>query len=148
MRDRQTPETPVPNKQDIQAIISEGKPEPLVEWAEKIGQSLARQVTTSQLRNVFGTVRQIQMSWDADPTRAYRDAVLLKPKLGYFAKRERGRGMADLERVLVPAIEEIIKAEKEFKSDEERAKAKKDRFMRFSDFFEAIVAYHKKYGGY
>jgi CRISPR-associated protein Csm2 len=74
--------------------------------------------------------------------------VLLKPKLGYFAKRERGRGMADLERVLTPAIDEIIKVEQELKSDKERTEAKKNRFMNFADFFEAIVAYHKKFGGY
>lgn len=140
-------ETPIPSKEVIRSIISEGKAPLLVEWAERIGESLARQVTSNQLRNVFGTVRQIQMAWDSNPTRAYRDVVLLKPKLGYFAKRERGRGMADLERVLVPAIDEIVKTEQEFRDEQERANAKKERFNRFAEFFEAIVAYHKKYGG-
>jgi CRISPR-associated protein Csm2 len=140
MKEQHQPvETPIPSQQVIREIIAEGKPEPLVQWAEKIGEALARQVTTSQLRNVFGTVRQIQMAWDNDPARAYRDVILLKPKLGYFARRERGRGMADLERVLSPAIDEIAKAGQ----DAER----KERFMRFADLFEAIVAYHKKYGG-
>lgn len=144
---RQMTETPMPGKDAIRAIISEGNPVTLVEWAEKIGESLARQVSTSQLRNVFGTVRQIQMSWDADPVRAYRDAILLKPKLGYFAKRERGRGMADLERVLSPAIDEIARAEQEHRDKNKQDEVKKERFMRFADLFEAIVAYHKKYGG-
>ncbi|MFZ5917325.1 MAG: type III-A CRISPR-associated protein Csm2 [Chloroflexota bacterium] len=130
---------PIPDKQAIEQIIARGDAEVLVKWADQIGQAIARQVTSSQLRNVFGTARQIQLRWSNDPDSAYRDAVLLRPKLGYFAKRERGRGMADLERVLVPALEEMSQG----KDPENR----KQRFDRFLDFFEAIVAYHKKYGG-
>ena len=130
---------PIPDKGTIERIIAQGDPEALVEWAEDIGRAIARQVTTSQLRNVFGTARQIQLRWHNNPQAAYRDAVLLRPKLGYFAKRERGRGMEDLKRVLVPALEVMSQG----KNLEERQK----RFNHFVDFFEAIVAYHKAYGG-
>jgi CRISPR-associated protein Csm2 len=133
------PPTPIPGKDDIEKIITQGNPETLVKWADQIGQAIARQVATSQIRNIFGTARQIQLRWPNDAEAAYRDAVLLRPKLGYYAKRERGRGMADLERVLTPALEEMSRAT----APEERRK----RFDRFVDFFEAIVAYHKAYGG-
>lgn len=130
---------PIPDKATIERIIAQGDPEALVKWAEDIGQAIARQVTSSQLRNIFGTARQIQLRWPNDPQAAYRDAVLLRPKLGYFAKRERGRGMEDLRRVLVPALEVMGQG----KDLNERQK----RFNHFVDFFEAIVAYHKAYGG-
>ncbi len=125
---------PIPDRATIQRIIAEGDPEILVEWADKIGEAIARQITTSQIRNVFGTARQIQLRWDNDPEGAYRDAVLLRPKLSYFAKRE-GRVMEDLRKILTPALEVMSEAE----DNSERQK----RFNRFMDFFEAIVAYHK-----
>ena len=135
------PSVPIPDAASIERIIAKGDPEELVRRAEDIGKAIARQVTSSQIRNIFGTARQIQMRWRnaADAEAAYRDAVLLRPKLGYFAKRERGRGMADLERILSPALETMSQG----KDMAERQK----RFNHFVDFFEAIVAYHKTYGG-
>lgn len=130
---------PVPDKGTIERIITQGDPETLVKWAEDIGKAIARQVTSSQLRNVFGTARQIQLRWPSDSDAAYRDAVLLRPKLGYFAKRERGRGMEDLRRILTPALEEMSRS-----TD---PKERQNRFNRFVEFLEAIVAYHKAYGG-
>lgn len=138
-KSEQTQSVPIPDNSVLAQIITQGDPEALVTWAEKIGSAIARQVTSSQIRNIFGTARQIQMRWPTDAASAYRDAVLLRPKLGYYAKRERGQGMANLERILSPALEEMSRA----KTLEER----RERFNRFVDFFEAIVAYHKAYGG-
>jgi CRISPR-associated protein Csm2 len=138
LRGEQQP-VPVPDRGTIERIVARGDPEELVKWAEDIGKAIARQVTSSQLRNVFGTARQIQLRWPNNPDAAYRDAVLLRPKLGYFAKRERGRGMEDLRRILTPALEEMSRS-----TD---PKERQDRFNRFVEFLEAIVAYHKAYGG-
>ena len=98
------------------------------------------------MRNVFGTVRQIQMRWATDSKKSYRDAVLLRPKLAYFAEREkRGEGWW-LYRHGNPAkgsrtcLELLNKGDV---ADEE----KQIRFDRFTELFEAIVAYHKKHGG-
>ncbi len=97
------------SQQDYQKIIVEGDAKVLTERAETIGTSLARQLTTSQIRNVFGTVRQIEMSWRPRATEkeqkyAARRLILLKPKLAYQAKRERGKGVQELADVLIPAI--------------------------------------------
>ena len=111
----------------------------LVEWAEKIGQALARQLSTSQIRSLFGEVRNIEGDWlspgdDGRHARAQRNLILLKPKMAYRARRERGRGVEELVSVLSPAIDLV--------GDDA------GNFRRFVEFFESILAYHKAYGGY
>jgi len=132
----QQPALPAPAA--VKAIIAEDKPEDLVKLAEQMGQRIARQVTTSQIRNVFGTVRQIEINWRNNPQASYRQTVLLRPKLSYAAARERGQGIKDLEKVLSPAIEAI---------GEGTVEQRDERFVRFVQFFEAILAYHKANGG-
>lgn len=137
---------------DVRAIITEGNPNVLVDTAKQLGEDLSRQLTTSQIRNIFGEVRRIEMDWpnvrsgqilaEEEHKRAqdaYRRVVLLQPKLAYQARRERGRGVQMLQEVLDPCIAEIRKAE----NDVDR----KLYFSRFVDFFEAILAYHKAAGG-
>jgi CRISPR-associated protein Csm2 len=135
-----------PSETDIRKIIVEGDVESLVQWADRIGKAIKDQeLKASQIRNVFGTTRQIQLRWDEkDPQRGnqcFREAMLLIPKLGYFAKREKERtkkdGMIILEQVLTPALRLVG----------ENSSSRRERFMRFAEFFEAIVAYHKKHGG-
>lgn len=139
MSDQRSATGNLPSPAEVKRLILNDQPEELVRWADQIGQRIARQVTTSQIRNIFGTVRQIEMNWNNEPERSYRQAVLLKPKLGYAAARERGQGLKDLEAVLSPALDAIMEA----KTKEQ----KHDCFKRFVEFFEAILAYHKKYGG-
>lgn len=130
----------LPSEGEIKRLIAHDEPEDLVRIADGFGEHLvARRLTTNQIRNIFGAVRQIEMNWRSKPNESYRQAVLLKPKLGYAAARERGQGMQDLESVLAPALTAIT----EGSNNSERHL----RFGRFVDFFEAILAYHKKYGG-
>ena len=127
---------------DTKRIIADGDADVLVDSAEKVGTSVGRQLTTSQIRNIFGEVRRIQMNWPPDDgekgKEAYRSVVLLQPKLAYQARKERGRGVEELQSVLDPCIDEIRRANPE----DRRA-----YFLRFVDFFEAILAYHKAAGG-
>ena len=133
-RDRRTSSgTSELSREDYRKIIVEGDAKTLTDLAESIGGRLASQLTTAQIRNVFGTVRQIEMSWglrasESERRHAARQLLLLKPKLAYQAKRQRGKGVADLGNVLIPAIDLV---------GEDR-----ERFQRFVDFFEAILAYH------
>lgn len=127
-----------PSIGDLERIIVEGDAPFLTEVAQGIGTGLARQLTTSQIRNIFGTVRQIETNWGPRATaqqqkQAARQLILLKPKLAYQAKRERGKGVQGLADVLIPSIDLV---------GEDRA-----RFQNFMDFFEAILAYHTAAGG-
>lgn len=127
------------SSEDIRRIVVEGDAQLLTQRAETIGDRLARQLqlTTAQIRNVFGTVRQIEMIWGPRATErqqkhAARQLILLKPKLVYQAKRERGKGVQELADVLNPAIDLVGE--------------NRERFQNFMDFFEAILAYHTAAG--
>ncbi len=127
-----------PSRADLSAIIVDGDAEKTVSVAEQLGGELARQLTTSQIRNIFGTVRRIEMNWpehatDEEARRARRDLVLLKPKMAYQAKRERGQGVKILTGILSDCIDLVGN--------------NRQRFGNFVDFFEAILAYHKAAGG-
>jgi len=133
---------------DVKNIISTDNAELLVKHAELIGQQIAEaKLTTNQIRNVYGPVRQIELTWpdltdhNSDPDRrradkAFRQVLLLKPKLGYLAAKD--NKLASLEKFFSVAIDEIAAAP---------IQERRVRFSRFVEFFEAILAYHKKYGG-
>ena len=130
--------SPTLSPEEYRKILVEGDAKLLTERAETIGTGLARQLTTSQIRNVFGTVRQIEMNWGPRATEqqrrhAARQLILLKPKLAYQARRERGKGVQELADVLIPAIDLVGE--------------NRERFQNFMDFFEAILAYHTAAGG-
>lgn len=138
----------LPTEEVIRSFIVNDDPKTLIETADAYGKWLASgevSLTTSQLRNLFGAVRQIHMSWSNDPAGSYRQAVLLIPKFHYQAQRTfekggRGKlGLRELEKALIPALEAAIAP-----SDEQ---ARKERFSRATEYFEALVAYHKKHGG-
>jgi CRISPR-associated protein Csm2 len=116
----------------------------LVKWADQLGQDLkGLGLATSQIRALFGEVRQIEAQWGITPEnrqKASRRLILLKPKMAYRSHKERGRGVQELVNVLGPALDEVIKEKDPIKQD--------DNFRRFVEFFEAILAYHKSYGGY
>jgi CRISPR-associated protein Csm2 len=108
-------------------VITEGG-EILVKEAEQLGRQLARDLTKSQIRNIYGAVKKMQMKGELDSHKL----LMLKPKLAYAAKRH-GGGVNTLKDVLTQAIDLVGNDSK--------------NFNRFVDFFEAILAYHKAYGG-
>lgn len=79
----------------------------------------ARNITTSQLRNVFTKVLQAREPFNAH---------LLRPKLAYVAGRADKPAMKEL----VYLLDELIQA------------IQNERHLKnFKDFFEAIIAYHR-----
>lgn len=114
-------------KNDLSDILG-GDSKKLVEDAAEMGELLGKDkrkggtgMTTSQIRNIFSEVKK--MKYDK-----YK-IELLRPQLAYTAGRH--PEVVPLQEVLDAAIKEI---------DEE------DKFYKFKDFFEAIVAYHRKWG--
>jgi len=138
-----------PTEEEIRRIVVEGDPLTLVQVAERVGRDLARPgdnprspdaLATSQIRSVFGKVRELDMHVRTASAavreldqETYRELQLLRPKLAYQAARSTGRGVQWLEQTLDPAIQ-LVERDRQ-------------RFRHFVDFFEAILAYHKAYGG-
>jgi CRISPR-associated protein Csm2 len=117
------------SEQELDQIMA-GDAHTLVEVAERLGQDFANGLSTSQIRNVFGEVKRLQMKGFDEQTA--RELILLKPKLAYQAGRHGGK-VKELAHVLSKAIDQVG-------SDAQR-------FEHFVDFFEAILAYHKAHGG-
>ena len=129
---------------DLRAIIVDGDAEKTVTCAQAIGEQLKnRGLRSNQIRRIFTAVREVDMDWprpgeapDAErEKRAVRGLILLKPKLVYQERRNAAGGDAFryLRDVLDPAIDLVGKD--------------RERFGYLLDFFEAILAYHRFYGG-
>ena len=147
--------------QKLKQIITEQTPESteaLVSSAEVIGKRLAKivttpqgvtasqGVTTSQIRNIFGTVRMIEQEVqalaesDPLPISVQRSLQMLRPKLAYQYGRVQGNdenpkkvAMGALVTILSEAISLVGSSVPNFRN--------------FMDFFEAILAYHRYAGG-
>ena len=125
------------NSADVKAIIVEGNTERLIERAKEIGQALKDAgLSMAQIRGIFGTVRRIEMRWTEKASKktqeqAMRQLLLLQPKLEYQARRQ--KAVKGLKNVLIPAIQQV--------------QGDRTRFVRFVEFFEAILAYHVAAGG-
>jgi CRISPR-associated protein Csm2 len=124
---------------DVTTIMSaDPSGEQLVTFARQTAEQLVHNnLTRAQIRNIFTEVRKIEALWEAKPDVARRRLNMLKPKLDYqTARSDPVKGLRD---VLSKAIEEVEKAPDE--------KERNQRFRRFVDLFEAILAYHRALGG-
>ncbi len=143
--------------QQVQRLVQELVPEPtlssiilgedanavhlLNSTAEIIGKRIANGVTTSQIRNIFSAVRIIEQDTkglakgDVLPLEVLRPLTMLRPKLAYqYGRTQRNKiEMGALTTILSNAIALIGTS--------------KAAFRNFVDFFEAILAYHRRYGG-
>ena len=131
------------SQEHARAIIAEGNTKLLIEQAKEIGKALKDAgLSMAQIRGVFGTVRRIEMGWTEKETedegvrkemreQAMRKLLLLQPKLEYQARRQ--RAVEGLKNLLIPAIKQV--------------QGDRQRFSRFVEFFEAILAYHVAAGG-
>ncbi len=133
------------SSEEIHKIVTDPDcAEMLVKVSDRLGRELkVSGLATNQIRALFGEMRLIEAMWSAaneDQRRAaLRKLILLKPKMAYRARRERGRAVQELVEVLDVAVNEVIQ--------EPDPKLQTGHFTRFVEFFEAILAYHKAYGG-
>lgn len=130
-------------KLDPVKIIRNGEIDRLISAAQATGRELAQgNLTTSQIRNVFGEVRTIEMNWANDPDGSFRRTILLQPKLAYTAAKETDKqkkgAVKDLSDILIACIKEIQRAPQD---------KRETYFGHFVDFFEAVLAYHRQAGG-
>lgn len=83
-----------------------------------------KNVTTSQLRNIYGKIK---------PIKELNELKMMRPQLAYISAREKskaGRFQWKVEQ-FIGFIDELIQ------------KTNKETLTGFKDFMEAIVAYHK-----
>ncbi|MCL6649657.1 MAG: type III-A CRISPR-associated protein Csm2 [Chloroflexi bacterium] len=121
-----------PDPNDLRAIIIAGNAQLTVQEAQRLARALAgerpeaRQATSAALRVVWGELQRLRYAGGP----IGRGLLLLKPKLAYLAGRvgSAGRGVADLQAALAPAIDLV-------EGDEQR-------FAHFCDFVEALLAYY------
>jgi len=83
-----------------------------------------KNMTSSQLRNVFSRVKK---------ARDCRDLMFLRPKIAYVAGRSESKDLKTMIFLLDRLIENVGDSP--------------DKMERFQSFFEAVIAYHKYYGG-
>jgi CRISPR-associated protein Csm2 len=123
------------SKSDLEEILDGKNPAKMVSIAETAAKKTLESkphLTTSQIRNVFGTVKKLDMIGDREDV--LPKLILLKPKLAYAYGRNRDvQGLRILKDILSDAIDLVAE--------------KKIRFQNFCRFFEAILAYHKAEGG-
>lgn len=123
------------SKDELRNILDGNDPQLLVKKAEEIAVETLKpkkKLSTSQIRNIYGTVKKIEAIDDTELK--VGKLILLKPKLAYTVGRNKDvPGIKLLSNVLTNAIDLVNE--------------KNDRFDMFSNFFEAILAYHRFNGG-
>ncbi len=99
----------------------------LIDKIKKFVENNARDITTSQLRNIFGDIKKAEL----------HQLPLKRPKLAYIMGRtdNRKKGMFELLNLLDDLLKEIGKADTKENQEEKR--------LGFLAFFEAVLAYHK-----
>lgn len=126
----------------IAAVVGRDDPNMLITEALALAKQLRGDLASkTQLRHLYSTMKQIEMSWppsieDADAERAtqmtkdrdnaYRDLLLFKPRLAY--QGDRHPTLKPLVRTLQTGIDAVGK---------DRVK-----LQRLSQFFEATLAYY------
>jgi CRISPR-associated protein Csm2 len=122
-----------------------------IKFAEKLGKHLCdpnpqqndrpgfNAMTTTQIRNIFSEIKRIQR---VGIEKSVTDFLLVKPKMAYTEARviskNKNSRISQFREVVDMAYDAVnISAENN----------RRERFQRFVDFLEAILAYHKAYGG-
>ena len=111
-------------------------PKELNRRGEELGEELAREVTTNQIRNIYSAVQHIRVRasrLDHTPEDINRRLIFLKPKLAYASGRQ--NRLKRLRDVLVQAIDSVVQS-----NDPERTRRARENFF---ILMESIVAYHR-----
>lgn len=102
-----------------------------VKYAEEMGKFMAQnQLTNSKIRSIYGEIKRIQMGeFEKEKSSFY----LLKPKVAYALGRdEKNEGLKLFKKIFDKASESVTNQK---------------CYQNFCNLIEAILAYHKAYGG-
>lgn len=130
--------TPKPNAKsvfdehpfDASWITKEASPA-LVQYAEDMGKFMAENgLTNSKIRSIYGEIKRIQMGEFEKEKSSF---FLLKPKVAYALGRDEKNEGLRLFKLVFDKASEYVNSQ--------------NTYQNFSNFIEAILAYHKAYGG-
>lgn len=142
-------------QKEIESIIVDGDAKTLVAVAQQIAEKMifksdrsgkpveSKSVSTSQIRNIFGTSKKIEMSVnETNVAEKYGQLIMLKPKMAYANGRFNKKGFRGQDNIpgfatLVNCLSHAI----------DKVDGDYVRMKHFFNFFEAILAYHKAEGG-
>ncbi len=110
--------------------ITEGADEKLVEFAKNAGTYMAKPLSRSKIRSIYGEIKRIQMKKFANERPAF---YLLKPKVAYAVGRDPYNKGLQLFQAIFDKSAGFVKEE--------------NHYMNFCNLFEAILAYHRAAGG-
>lgn len=127
------------NTEELQKLVREAMKEEtdrdgdkLIDCAQKIAEILVKRnnVSSSRLRKLYTEARKIALTSGKAKSNAY-EINLLRARLAYTAARE--SGLKEFQQIMDIALQEV--------------KQPQGKYERFLHLFEAIVAYHRLYGG-
>lgn len=122
-------------KPNIKEWVQKDIDKSTISFAESMGRLLKDDgLTTSQIRNVFGEMRKIQMNGFEKEKSNF---LLLKAKLAYATKRQQAKGMENFYKLFCEAYDAV---------DTSSDKAS-NQFDKLLQVMEAVLAYHKFHGG-
>lgn len=103
----------------------------LIDYAESSGKFMAKNgLTNSKIRSIYGEIKRIQMG---DFEKEKVSFFLLKPKVAYALGRDpRNEGLILFKKVFDICYSHVTDSK---------------TFINFCNFLEAILAYHKAFGG-
>lgn len=103
----------------------------LVDYAEEAGRFMAKNnLTNSKIRSIYGEIKRIQMGiFEKEKSSFY----LLKPKVAYALGRDSKNEGLKLFKIIFDQCSKDVSDQKTYQN--------------FCGFIEAILAYHKAYGG-
>lgn len=123
-------------KQNIKNWVTDELKSDAVDFAKSLGEYVAMNgLTTSQIRIFFGEMKKIQMNGFNNERTNF---LMLMPKLAYAVKRHDKEGL----KKLYQFFEEVY-----FHVKDEKGEEGIKRFNNAMQLLEAVLAYHKYYGG-
>lgn len=111
--------------------IKSGATQSMVEYAEEAGKFMAKNgLTNSKIRSIYGEIKRIQMGeFEKEKSSFY----LLKPKVAYALGRdEKNEGLKLFKMIFDKSFCYVTD---------------QNTYHNFCAFIEAVLAYHKAYGG-
>lgn len=131
------------HEDDIKKWIKDGIDSATVDFCNEFGEEIAHSMSASQIRNVFGEMRRIDIKLSTQSSTSFEKQkpsfIMLKPRLAYAVKRHNNKGIREFNELFVTGFDTVLK--------ENDSKEEEKRFKNFMLLLEGVLAYHKFYGG-